>query len=131
MINVIEHAKWKRGFWYLVSPYSKYPGGKEAAFEEVSRLGGQLFSEGVKLYAPIAHGHPLSKFGGVDPDSHDLWMPFDQLFMDVSVGLIIAEMDTWRDSKGIQIELDYFKAVYRPILYLNTKSLHLAREPHE
>lgn len=106
------------GFWYLASPYSKYPGGIETAFHDVCEVAAYLISQGVHLYCPIAHTHPIALYGGIDPCDHDIWLPVDQPFMDAACGLIVATMDTWHESYGIQEEIVRFTAMGKPIYYL-------------
>ena len=45
-------------FWYLASPYSKYPEGTQAAFEMACWQAGLLIRAGVPVFSPIAHSHP-------------------------------------------------------------------------
>lgn len=53
-------------YWYVASPYSKYPGGTVAAFTEICEVTGKFMTEGVPVFSPIAHSHPVSIYGGVD-----------------------------------------------------------------
>ena len=106
------------GYWYLASPYSKYPQGLEAAFIEVSKAAAQLIKQGVRIYCPISHSHPIAIYGKIDPLDHSLWLAADKPFMDGARGLIVLKMDTWENSFGIGVEIEAFKAAGKPIQYM-------------
>lgn len=105
-------------FWYVATPYSKYPGGLDAAFEEACRATAHLVRQGVKVYSPIAHTHPVAKYGEIDPYSHDIWLPVDRPFMDTAEGLIVVKMTGWDESYGISQEIKVFEAAGKPIKYM-------------
>ena len=105
-------------FWYLGSPYSKYPAGLEAAFREACRNTAVLVRAGIRVYSPIAHTHPVAIHGEIDPFDHSIWLPADQPFMDAACGLIVCRMDGWLDSHGIGEELKTFEAAGKPIVYM-------------
>ena len=104
------------GFWYLGSPYSKYPGGRAMAHMEVCRNVALLIKAGVHVYSPIAHTHPVAEFGNINPFDHDIWLPADQPLMDAAKGLIVLQLDGWDNSFGLQCELDEF--TQRPVVYM-------------
>lgn len=101
---------------YLATPYSKYPGGIEKAFQDASALAAKLLRLGVSVYSPIAHTHPIAVYGNIDPHDHDIWLPFDEAMMRACEYLLVAEMPGWQESKGIAYEIAFFersgKAVY-------------------
>lgn len=105
-------------FWYLASPYSKYPGGHNAAFEEISRNAGLLLSHGVHVYCPIAHSHPISLYGDVSLDSYDIWLPADKAIFQFAEGMIVCMMDSWQTSHGVNWEIKEFTEAGKPIVYM-------------
>jgi hypothetical protein len=108
---------------YLATPYSKYPGGIEAAFKDASKLAGRLLRLGVKVYSPIAHTHPIAINGNLDPMDHSIWLPFDKSIMDKADAILVAKMPSWQDSKGIAHEIEVFGNAGKPIYYLDTDTL--------
>ena len=110
------------GFYYLATPYSRYPCGQEAAYFEASRAAAHLMKRGVIVFCPIAHSHSLAVLGGIDPANHDIWIPADQPFMDHAKGLIVAKMLTWQTSHGVRVEIDTFEAAGKPIYYMDWPS---------
>ena len=107
-----------RTFWYLATPYSKYPAGIMAAFSEASKQASLLVSEGVRVYCPIAHTHPIAIAGEIDPLDHDVWMPADAPFMEAAHGLIVCKLESWNESKGIKVEIEFFENERKPVVYM-------------
>lgn len=105
-------------FWYLASPYSKYPHGPTAAFEEVSRQAALLLSNGVHIYCPIAHSHPISTIGGIPLDDYNVWLPADKAIFDFAEGIIVCMMDTWQTSYGVNWEIAEFEKAGKPVVYM-------------
>lgn len=103
------------GFWYLATPYSKYPQGIEAAFQCACSAAARLIERGVNVYSPIAHTHPIAMNGGLDPLDHTIWMPLDEPMMRAAHGLFVLEMPGWDTSKGVAEEIAHFKAAGKPI----------------
>lgn len=54
-------------YWYLASPYSKYPAGIEAAFQDICKQTALLIRHKIPVYSPIAHTHPVAIHGEIDP----------------------------------------------------------------
>jgi len=106
------------GYWYIATPYSKYPGGIDEAFKEAARVSAYLVKNAVRIFCPIAHTHPIAIHGNIDPYSHELWMPIDKPFMKGACGVVVAMMDTWDESYGVRVEIDYFDSVKKPVHYL-------------
>lgn len=105
-------------YWYLASPYSKYPAGIEVAFQDICRIAGRLITLGVRVYSPIAHTHPIATYGDIDPYAHAIWLPADKPFMANAKGLIVAQMEGWDTSYGIGEEVKDFLAAEKPVTFL-------------
>lgn len=106
------------GYWYVATPYSRYPDGTEAAFEEACRVAGWLIANRVHVYAPITATHPIAINALLDPFDHDLWLPADEPMMDAARGLIVVEMKGWEESYGMKVEQARFITVGKPIIHL-------------
>lgn len=105
-------------FWYLGSPYSKYPHGRAMAHIEACRNAALLIKAGVPVFSPIAHTHPIADIGNVDPLDHDIWLPADAPIMQAARGIIVLKMEGWDKSFGISCEIPYFKHTGRPVVYM-------------
>jgi len=130
------------GFWYVASPYSKYPGAGIVgrilshlirfrvypglarrvllwlAFIEASKVSCELVRKQIPVYCPIAHTHPLAIFGRADPLDHKVWLPADLPMMKAAYGLVVVKMPGWEESYGIAQEVDEFVGDDKPVLYL-------------
>lgn len=101
-------------FYYLATPYSKYPGGIERAHADACAQAALLIKSGVPVYSPIAHTHPIAIEGDIDPFDHQVWLEADRAFMETACGLIVCEMDGWRESYGIEQEIRCFAKQGKP-----------------
>lgn len=106
------------GYWYLATPYSKYPQGHEAAFREASRIAAWFLKNHVPVFCPIAHSHPLTEHGDLPGTDHEFWMWADSPLMASACGLIVCKMDGWDESAGIAEEIRRFTAGGKPIVYM-------------
>lgn len=105
-------------YYYMASPYSKYPGGLEAAFEAASQQAAMLLRAGVPVYAPIAHTHPIAIHGNIEPCDHTIWLPADEPLMRAASGLIVCELAGWQSSVGVQYEIDTFCDMGKPVIQM-------------
>lgn len=101
--------------WYLATPYSKHPLGHVQAYQQACHMAASLMKAGHKLFCPIAHTHPLSSVAGLVGD-HDFWMAQDKPLVDRCDGLIVGLLTGWRDSKGVQQEIGWFRDAGKPVL---------------
>ncbi|RJO72877.1 MAG: DUF1937 family protein [Myxococcales bacterium] len=106
-------------FWYLATPYSKYPAGLTRAFEDAAIQAARLIERGLRIYSPIAHTHPVATHGNIDPLDHDIWLALDEAMMHAAVGLIVCRMESWQESHGIKIEIEAFQKAGKPVLYMD------------
>lgn len=116
----------KYGLIYLASPYTKYEHGLFVAFREAARLASELAKRGITAFSPIVYSHLLSVQGGISPTSHSFWMSYDKPFMCSSGALLIAKMDGWDSSQGVQEEILIFRALEKPVFYLSPDTLEIS-----
>lgn len=109
--------------WYLATPYSKYPLGQVASFEHSAKIGGELLKRGVATFGPISHSHPIALYGDIQALDHSVWLPLDAKIMPVCAGIIVACMDSWQDSYGVNWEIDEFTKWERPVLHLDVTDI--------
>jgi len=121
-------------FWYLATPYSRYPVKGFLgllcrlpflkhlrlwlAFIAASRQAALLVAAGVKVFSPIAHTHPIAVFSRMDPFSHGIWIPADEPFMDAAYGLIVCMLPGWVQSRGIDIEIKRFRRAGKRVHFM-------------
>lgn len=114
------------GLIYLATVYSKQKAGIEEAFIEASIITANLLCEGYKVYSPIAHTHPIAKYGLLDPYDHSIWMPFDEAIMAKADTLFVTLMDGWNESKGILHEMTFFANAGKPIRFFDPRSMKVS-----
>jgi hypothetical protein len=107
-----------RPYWYIATPYSKYPAGLDAAFWEAVRIRAELVRLSIPNFVPIVHSHTVAIEGRFDPRSHALWMEDDQPFIDVAGGLIVVKLEGWEGSTGIALERLAFRKAGKPELWM-------------
>jgi hypothetical protein len=110
---------------YLATPYSKYLPGIDAAFVHAAEIAARLLKQGVRVYSPIAHTHPLAMHGHIDPLDHKIWLPFDEAMMDAADCLIVARMNGWEESYGVQHEIEFFSRDSKPVIHIDPVTLRL------
>lgn len=114
---------------YLATPYTKYPGGVDAAFKDAARLAARLILNGYVVFSPIVHTHPIAVYGEIDHLDHELWMKLDRHMMNACDALVVAMMPGLEESVGVQIEIDYFYAAGKPVHFLECETLELRDVP--
>jgi hypothetical protein len=112
---------------YLASPYTNFKDGIEIAFRDASRIAGELLLAGVEVYSPIAHCHPLSIHAQIDALDRDFWLRYQETFMARCDVLIVAQMKGWKESVGVQHEINFFLKRKRVIFMLDPVSMNMRR----
>lgn len=105
-------------FYYLASPYSKYPHGINAAHADICREAALLVKSGIPVYSPIAHTHPIALNGDIDPFDHNIWLEADRAFMDAAKAIIVCQMEGWESSYGVSFEIQAFRAAGKPVFFM-------------
>lgn len=114
-MNLLDVVQRTPGYWYLATPYSKYALGLEQAFQDAARAAGLLIRNGVRVYSPIAHTHPIAMAAGIDPLCHAIWLPADLPMMQAAAGLLVLRMPGFTQSYGIREEIKEFFTAKKPI----------------
>ncbi len=110
---------------FLSTPYSLYSSGLQIAFEEACKLAGRLIINGLSIYCPIAHSHPIAFYGDLNPLDRRLWMRLNEPFVRAANAIIVGELPGWKDSAGVKSEMDAFALAGKPIYFVNPNSLAL------
>lgn len=110
-------------FWYLATPYAKWPGGRDDAFAHAAALAGRILKKGIGVFSPIAHSHPLHINAPSLPDDHDFWLDFDKRFVDVAHGGFVADLPGWEESRGVTQEIEWFQKAGKPLMLLDPVTL--------
>lgn len=105
-------------YWYLATPYRKYPNGLDIAFEHAKQQTVLLLDAGISVYSPIVHNHNLFETIGRGHD-YSFWLDIvDRPLMRGACGTIVCMLPTWDESTGVGREIQYFQSVDKPIVYM-------------
>lgn len=114
---------------YLATPYRNYAGGPDQAFRDACKLAAKLIPAGVFVFCPISHGHPIARFGSLDPHDMAIWGPHNAVMLAHCDVLAVAQLPGWDESEGIAGEIEIFDAANKPIYDLDPRSLVMTRRP--
>ena len=94
---------------YLASPYTPHHGESvEDRVEKVTKIAARLMENGMEVFCPIAHSHAIAEHL---PDAlrydHEFWMKQDLPVLDKCDMLIIAQLEGWKESKGVKEEFEF------------------------
>jgi nucleoside 2-deoxyribosyltransferase len=90
---------------YLASPYSHDdPAVRLQRFEAACRAAAILLRNGVLVFSPIAHTHPIALAGDL-PLDWAFWQRFDREMIAACDEVIVLCLDGWASSRGVQAEL--------------------------
>ncbi len=106
------------GFWYLASPYTKYPEGEHAAFVAVAKQAALLLEAGVFAVSAITHSHPIYRAKPSLGGAWETWAELDRRMIHSSIGMIVCMLDTWEESKGIAAEIEFAQSISKPVVYM-------------
>lgn len=103
--------------YYLASPYStpvEDGDYKQIRYQLIEAIALDLMNQGYILIEPIATSHPKSVKYHL-PQTFDYWQRRDLSLIDVSHGVIVADMFGWDKSVGVTEEIKHAKAHGKPV----------------
>jgi hypothetical protein len=104
---------------YLAVPYSHEDEKiREERFLKVNKVAARLLKEGLTVFSPISHSHPIAMAENL-PTDFDFWVQFDTAFLSHSKKLIVLMLDGWKESKGVIGEIKIAQELNIPIEYIN------------
>lgn len=118
---------------YLASPYSHSNAIiRERRFRAACRVAARLIRSGEVVFSPVAHGHAISLYGV--PTDWRFWKAHDRRFLEQCREVIVLTLDGWRQSVGVQAEIEIAGELGKPVRYLSpvgigaTTLAHVAEE---
>lgn len=101
---------------YLACPYSHTDATvREQRFEAVCAAAALLIREGHQVFAPVVHGHPLTRFGL--PTGWDFWEPHVRQHLERCHEVLVLTLDGWDQSVGVAAEITIAQSLGKPIWY--------------
>lgn len=105
-----------RGYAYLASPYS-HPEMDvvERRVQQTQLASLWLIHHGWVVYSPILHWHSTAGAYGVGTTARDWIRQNETMLRDAKEGLMLLQLEGWRESLGVQMELDLALELALPI----------------
>lgn len=89
---------------YLASPYSHPdPDVREQRFEAACAAAAALLRAGHRVYSPIAHSHPLTRYGL--PGDWTFWERHDRWYLERCDEVVVLMLEGWEASAGVRAEI--------------------------
>lgn len=109
------------GLVYLASPYSHWdPAEKERRYREACRVAGRLMKAGERVFAPIAHSHPIEQaFEDGKPEGHAFWLGQDFAILRHASRLAVLRLEGWETSFGVTAEIDFARRCGIPVEFID------------
>lgn len=111
---------------YLATPYTKFFKGWCGSYIESSKLAARITRKyKVRVFTPIGHCHGMTTHGELPPVDPAFWRWFNEPFIEVCGGCLVAKMDGWESSAGIKDEINDFRAAKKTVLFIEPDSLEI------
>ena len=102
---------------YLASPYTHPdPAVRQWRFEAACRVTAKLMRAGLIVFSPIAHSHPLTRYGL--PGEWQFWQRYDRAHLEACSGLAVLMLEGWKESKGVQSEIAFARDLGKPVIFI-------------
>ena len=106
---------------YLASPYSSDDTTiRDGRFEAVCREAAILMSEGVHIYSPIAHTHPIAMRGDL-PTGWEFWESYDRAMIEASAEVWVLMLDGWHASRGVVAEIRIAEEMGKRVRFIDPR----------
>lgn len=106
------------GLIYLATPYSHAEAEiRNHRFLEVNRVAASLMREGLHIYSPISHTHPIAMAGEM-PKEWEFWQEYCLTMLQSCSKMVVLMQDGWRESVGVQAEINIARKTGMPIEFM-------------
>jgi hypothetical protein len=103
---------------YIAVPYSHPDENvRHARFHAVNKKAAELMNQGMHIFSPISHTHPIALAGEL-PLGWEFWKQYDEVMLAACHKLIVFMLDGWKESKGVQGEIEIATRLGLPIEYI-------------
>lgn len=103
---------------YLASPYTdSEPAVRDLRFRAACAATVSLILAGEAVFAPVVYGHQLVQF--CVPMNWSFWQRTDRELLARCDEVVVLTLDGWRESEGVQAEIEIAKELGKPIWYLD------------
>jgi hypothetical protein len=114
---------------YLAVPYNHpSPAVRHNRFEEVNRYAAHVMQQGLAVFSPISHSHPIEEHF-TEVKSWDFWQIQDLPILKICDSVHVLCLPGWRESVGVAGECDTARGLGIPILYINPEDYNVVTHP--
>lgn len=100
-----ELSRARKPLVYLACPYTHPdPDTRQVRYLAVTRAAAVLTGQGVSVFSPITHSHPMSQCSDL-PGTWDFWSRIDRDFLSCSYKLVVLRLVGWDSSEGVAAEI--------------------------
>jgi hypothetical protein len=87
-------------------------------FDIATKYAAQLVMQGLVVYSPITHAHPMAQMEPALGYGWTTWQRQDEIYIPLCKELHVLKVGDWQHSKGVTAEIEAFKKLNRPIRYI-------------
>lgn len=104
---------------YLAGPYTHpNPNVELKRFNYLNRAAAELMRQGKMVFSPISHSHPIA-LAGILPTDWNYWKQFAEAYLSCSKEVIVLKLDGWKESTGVNAEIEIALAMKIPVTYMD------------
>jgi len=108
---------------YLACPYSHENRAiRKFRFTAVSRAAGKLMEDGMIVFSPISHSHPIAEVSNL-PLTWDYWEKFCMAYMSHCNQMIVIMLEGWKESVGVTAEIEIANKLGIPVTYVTLERI--------
>lgn len=90
---------------YLAAPYSHADAEvREARFQAINKVAGELMKVGFFVYSPISHSHPIAQVCEL-PTDFAYWRDYCKAMIECCNELFVLMLPGWQESVGVNAEV--------------------------
>lgn len=105
---------------YLAGAYSHPdPNIREERFNRANKIAAHLMDSGLCVYSPVSHSHPISFYTKHHANEGDFWLKQCTEMISWADKMYIINTPDNRQSVGVQLEIDMFRKLKKPIYSIN------------
>ena len=103
---------------YLACPYShELPSYREARFHAANQAAAKLMAQGVVVFSPISHAHPIALAGDL-PKGWEFWERYDRAVLSCCCKVVVLRLPGWEKSTGVRAEIKIAEEMGIPVEYM-------------
>ena len=114
---------------YLATPYfDPDPAVRQWRFEAACKATAQMLRAGLIVFSPIAHSHPLTRYGL--PGDWKFWHRYDRAHLEACSAMAVLTLEGWQESKGVQAEIRIAHELNMPFWLMKPESAGVTAKPN-